>query len=239
MPAPIPAGAMPLGIADISHAVSLLRDGVMFRRCSTPDLEGLAATMHARTYAKGDDIVTQGAPSSHFYLLAAGDVLRLRTDPDGTAHHVDAARFSATTINALHVLGSEPVFSSARCESKQCRAFGIDRATFAAHLSRNPELAASIIDSLSADARRKSKIFRTPLLQQQTPVVNYSAITIGTLLSSSSFKCQSVIPSRSRNRKLTHLFIVYRSHFSSHPLDQLPLSRVTTAAHLTQSLTTG
>jgi CRP-like cAMP-binding protein len=173
-------GTSPLEPTDIALAVSLLRGGVMFKQCETAELEGLARAMHARSFCKGEDIVKQGTPSSHFFLLAQGVALRLRTDPDGTTHHVDSNKSCGTTINSLRVLGKEPVFSTARCESDRCRTFGMDRATFTAHLSANPDLATSIITGLSADARRKSKIFRTPLLQQQTTSVNYSAITIGT-----------------------------------------------------------
>lgn len=169
----------PLNEADIVRAMELLKGGVMFRRCLPEDLRELAMSMYSRKFARGEYIVQQGEATTGFWMVGSGEALRLRTDPKTKAvHHVDSAA-CGTTINSLQVLAGDRVFASARCESPEgCRAFGIDRDAFIAHLSANPRTARSIIEGLSRDARRRSKLFRTPLLQQRDAHINYSAVTI-------------------------------------------------------------
>jgi CRP-like cAMP-binding protein len=163
---------------DVARAEALLRGGVMFRRCAPEDLRALARGMHARVFARGEDLVTQGERSNTFWTLASGEALRLRTDPKTEfVHHVDAAA-CGTTINSLQLVGAEPVFATARCTSEQCRAFGISRKAFEAHLESHPSLARGIIEGLSRDARRRSLLFRTPLLQQSNSHINFSAVAI-------------------------------------------------------------
>lgn len=155
----------------------------MFRRCSHQALYDLARSMHVRVFSQGDELVTQGERSTNFWTVAEGEILRLRADADGTMHHVDAAA-CGTTINSLQILPEDPVFATARCQSDVCRAYGIDRNSFISYLSKNPDLTFAMIASLSYDVRRKSKLFRTPLLQQQTPSINYSSVTIAAAIES-------------------------------------------------------
>lgn len=169
--------------AEINDAVQLLSGGVMFRRCGLDDLHCLARAMHACVFAQGEELVTQGERSTSFWTVAEGEILRLRRDANGTTHHVDAAA-CGTTVNSLQILPGDPVFATARCVSEVCRAYGIDRQSFATHLTKHPQLAFSIIASLSYDVRRKSKLFRTPLLQQQTTSINYSSVTIAAAIES-------------------------------------------------------
>jgi Cyclic nucleotide-binding domain len=177
------AGAALLTPRDRAVAAALPADGVMFRRADARALDLLAREMHERRFSRGDDIVVQDAPSDRFWVIAEGTALRLRTDANGTTHHVDAAA-CGTTINSLQLVPNEPVYATARCTSETCRAFGMRRDTFIAHLSSHPDLALGIISGLSHDARAKTKLFRTPLLHQHTPSVSYSAVTIAAAVES-------------------------------------------------------
>lgn len=150
----------------------------MFRRVSPEDREDLARGMTARTFTRDEEIVVQGDPTREFFVLASGDTLRLRTDPTThTVHHVDA-KSCGSTINSLQLLSGEPVFATARCDSARCDAYSMGRDAFIAHLSSHPSLAQGIIEGLSRDARRRSKLFRTPLLRQQDTRINYSSVAI-------------------------------------------------------------
>lgn len=176
--APPAAQAGAMSGDDISQAETLLRGGVMFRKCAPSDLHPLAEAMHWRVFGRGEDLVSQGEKSSSFWALASGSALRLRTDPKTDhVHHVDAEA-CGTTINSLQLIGGQPVFATAKCTSEQCRAYGISRDAFVQHLASHPNLALGIIEGLSRDARRRSLLFRTPLLQQSNSNINFSAVAI-------------------------------------------------------------
>jgi CRP-like cAMP-binding protein len=183
---PAPAGrvgAAMLEPRDRTIATALLADGVMFRRADKHSLEKLTFEMDERVFSRGEDIVVQDEPSDRFWVIAEGTALRLRTDANGTTHHVDAAA-CGTTINSLQLVPNEPVYATARCTSDKCRAFGIERDRFVKHLAAHPDLAFGIIAGLSQDARAKTKLFRTPLLQQHTANISYSAVTIAAAVES-------------------------------------------------------
>lgn len=179
-PPPPPAAppAAPLTPSQVAEAATSLRGGPMFRRCSEADLTALASHMSLSTFTHSEQIVTQSSPTTSFFVLISGSAQRRRTDPSsGAVHHVTSDA-CGTTVNSLQLISGDPVYATATCSTPSCTTYALSRDAFLAHIASHPSLARGIIEGLSRDARRRSQLFRTPLLHQNDAHINYASVAV-------------------------------------------------------------
>jgi len=163
--------------AEVENAKDLLAQSAMFNACSKDKLGEVASTMTKRTYARGEDITIQDQPVDRFWVMATGHARRLRTEEDGVLRHVDSKKCGGT-ISSLSVIEGARTYATARCVTKQCTAYTLNRSKIMDMLSKDPVLQRGVMESLSARLRQ-NMYFKTPLLHQRSGNdVNFLAVGI-------------------------------------------------------------
>lgn len=179
-PSAIPAAAplaRELTEAEVNNAKDLLAQSAMFNSCTKDKLGEVARTMTKRTYSRGEDITVQGSPVDRFWVMATGHARRLRTEEDGVLRHVDSKKCGGT-ISSLSVIEGARTYATARCVTKQCIAYTMNRQQIMDMLAKDPLLQRGVMESLSARIRQ-NLYFKTPLLHQRSGNdVNFLAVGI-------------------------------------------------------------
>ncbi len=80
-------------------------------------------------------------------------------------------------------MSAEPTYATARCVTRSCTAYTLSRDVFLRELRTSPALSTDVVASLSTGMRKKM-LYRTPLLQQRTAEINYTAVTIAASIES-------------------------------------------------------
>jgi len=168
---------MPLSKDDENEAIKLLKNSVLLRYCSEPQLRIVAKGMDKKIYKKGDVLSREGEPQEKMYVLALGSVVREKvSDQTGNVHRIDTM-LGGQTVGSLHIMNKDPSYATTRCTSDVI-AYELSADYFNKTFKSNPALAWEVANSLSREIRRHTKLHRTPLLEQhprKTPVL---AVTV-------------------------------------------------------------
>lgn len=163
--------------AEVNNATDLLSRSAMFNSCSRSKLGDVARVMTKRVYSRGENITLQDEPVDRFWVMADGYARRLRTEEDGVLRHVDSKKCGGT-ISSLSVIEGARTYATARCVTKQCTAYTLNRSKIMDMLVKDAVLQRGVMESLSARLRQ-NLYFKTPLLHQRSAnEVNFLAVGI-------------------------------------------------------------
>jgi hypothetical protein len=134
--------------------------------------------MDYKVLQKHDILLEQDLPSDRFFLLEKGDIRRKFVDPgSGKAHNVEFA-IQAKSINSMRILSGDPVHSTVKCVSEECKVYEMQRDVFLSLLRKHPDISTSMAEGLCDSLRMGSKKYQTPMLELQQQDVNIPAIAI-------------------------------------------------------------
>ncbi len=134
-----------------SRAVSLLRDVPLFRDVPPHQLRDLARFVHVEEFAAGQEIIRMGEAGSTMYVVRAGRVNVVRDTPAGDV-------VTLATLGPGEFFGELSIFDS---ETRSATVVAVEdtelltlgRVDIVRSVSHNPELALSLLKSLSARLR--------------------------------------------------------------------------------------
>ena len=158
---------------------SLLQQCEMFEKLPTKHISTIARLMEYKILPKQTILLNQGQVSDRFFLLESGDIKRKFVDSkSGKVPNVEFA-IKAKSINSMRILSGDPVHSTVRCVSDECRVFEMQRGVFLNLLKEEPEIATLIAQGLCEQLRAGSKKYQTPMLEQrQQQEINIPAVSI-------------------------------------------------------------
>jgi len=119
-----------------------------FAGLSSEQLDSIDARMVSLAWAEGDPLFTQGESAEHLYVLATGRAKLVQSTPDGGEAVVDILA-PGDLFGGLPDLG-EPVNTESAWALTTTCALRIDRRSFRAILTENPEVALRVLDDVAA-----------------------------------------------------------------------------------------
>lgn len=164
-----------------AECASLLTNSVMFKYCSQEKLGNLCQNMEKAIYEKGELLLHQGEKSNRMFVIASGQVQRLR-EQNGQLHKVDTAK-CGNTVGSLHLIREEPCYATAQA-GNEVVAYTMDSAKLNSLLLGDPILATEVIYNLTKEVRTMTKQMKTPLLEQQAKQSSFLVVSIAASLES-------------------------------------------------------
>lgn len=168
-----------LSRSDSSSCQSLLETCEIFQNVGPNQIKELSKKMTLRLLKKDEVLFEQGDPINGFYLLAEGKIKRKTFDEGSGRHHEVIFPLEAKSINSMRVIegGIQP--NSVRCTTEGgCKLYEMNRNNLLSLLNQQPDIAISIAGGLSAEVRRGTRKYVTPLFQQKQLEINYPAVAI-------------------------------------------------------------
>jgi CRP-like cAMP-binding protein len=146
-----------------------LKVSTMFTKCSDAQREKIAQAMKIIEFKRGDILQLQGEPQERALVIVEGSYTRQRVDGDQT--HIVAPqgqKGSGATVGMLHLIRRDRSFATLKCTSDGI-AFELKSDDFASIIRADPDLATSIIVSLSSEVRAQTAVYarQTPLFLQK------------------------------------------------------------------------
>ena len=134
-----------------SRAVSLLRDVPIFREVPPHQLRDLARFIHVEQFAAGQEIIRMGEAGSTMYVVRSGRVNVVRETAAGE-------RVVLATLGPGEFFGELSIFDSETrsatvIATEDTELLTLGRVDIVRSVSHNPELALSLLRSLSARLR--------------------------------------------------------------------------------------
>jgi CRP/FNR family cyclic AMP-dependent transcriptional regulator len=149
-------GRRPLGSTRAEP--ELLAQVGLFTDLSTAELQGLAALMRPRPYAKDEVIYLRGDPGTAFYVIASGKVKIALTSPDGK--ELILRRLAAGAFHGeLALLDDEPRSADA-VATENSVLLVLQRDAFRQFLTEHPAVATKLLSTVSQYLRRNAELIQ-------------------------------------------------------------------------------
>jgi CRP/FNR family cyclic AMP-dependent transcriptional regulator len=138
--------------------LELLRQFDLFADLSTAELEGLAALMRPRPYAKDEVIYLRGDPGTAFYLIASGKVKIALTSPEGK--ELILRRLGPGGFHGeLALLDDEPRSADA-IATEASLLLVLQRDAFRQFLTEHADAATKLLGTVSQYLRRNAELIQ-------------------------------------------------------------------------------
>jgi|LauGreDrversion4_1035100.scaffolds.fasta_scaffold72994_1 CRP-like cAMP-binding protein len=158
-----------LSASSTHEAIAGLRKSTMFKFCSEESLTLIASKMRRVDLRKNEVIYYQGDPTTEMFIITRGAVSRTRLENNREHEHNNlGAQGSEATIGGLHLLLSDPYYSTVRC-TQDTTCYALSSVQFHELVKDNPTLAKEIIYALAKDVLAQQVVMRTALLSQSAP----------------------------------------------------------------------
>eukprot|EP00127_Corallochytrium_limacisporum_P006263 Clim_evm7s224 gene=Clim_evmTU7s224 len=161
------------------EAYRLLRTVPLFTHASTDLLTSLVDEMSVMRRHKGSFLIDQGDPQRSLYLIASGDIVRIKREEDGTEHWLED--HGRKHFGSLHLTREDPSYAMLYCHS-DVKAYRLPASAFRELVLRTDErgkkYAEEVIYSLSKSLRSMMRTEKTPLLDQKGGKIPLSATAV-------------------------------------------------------------
>ncbi len=136
----------------------LLADSELFGVLSEAQIEDLLDRSAIQRAAAGEEIVHEGDPSTHFYVLLAGRVAVSMRSPDGRDMVIRLIE-PGENFGEIAVLDGQPRTASARAQVA-CELISMSRSEFEGYIKRTPEIALRLLQRMAQQLRVTSEILK-------------------------------------------------------------------------------
>ena len=137
--------AAPATLSDVER-VLFLRKASLFAELAPRDLTHVAAVAEERTFGDGETIAVQGEAGDELHIVLAGEVVVLRSSPDGEAEL--ARRTTGDVVGEMALITREPRMASL-VAAGDVRTLRVGRREFESVLRERPDIAIAVIRILS------------------------------------------------------------------------------------------